>query len=274
MRHSTTDETHKAQWVDVEGGQIPLSTHGAGASAILFLHGWTLDHRIWQPQFDDQALAQSFRLVAIDRRGFGASKAPPDLDREPEDIIAVLDHLDVDRVILVGQSQAGRAALRFANQHPGRTAGLVLVGSPIGGLEPGPAPGEDVPLEHYRALATADRLDEMKQLWAAHPMIQGGSGTTHAPMAAMLANYTGQDLLAPAPQPGPDIGGLGAITAPALVITGTHDTAWRRRVGDAIAVALPHGTRAEIPEGGHLCNADAPAAFNRLLSRFAESVCV
>lgn len=274
MEGHATGETDKAQWIEVNGGQVPMWTHGRGSGVILFLHGWTLDHRVWQPQFDERALAQRFRLAAIDRRGFGASSAPPNLDLELTDLVAVLGHLDVERVILVGQSQAGRAALRFAHHHASRIAGLVLVGSPVGGFEPGPAPGEDVPLAHYRALAAAGHIDEMKRLWAAHPMMRGGSGNNHAPIAAMLGDYTGRDLVAPPPEPGPDIRDLGAIAVPALVVTGRHDTAWRRRVGDAIAGALPHGTRAEIPDGGHLCNADAPAAFNRLLSRFAQSLCV
>ena len=53
--------------------------HDAG-TALVLLHGWALDRRAWQPQFGE--LASRFRLVAIDRRGFGRSTAPPDLATE------------------------------------------------------------------------------------------------------------------------------------------------------------------------------------------------
>jgi len=253
--------------LSVDGGEIGVWAQEDGGLPILFLHGWSLDHRIWGPQFDDDALARH-RLIAIDRRGFGSATAPPGLDREVADAVALLDHLAVRRAIVVGQSQAGRVALRLALDHADRVAGLVLVGSPVAGFHPLPKPGEDVPVDDYRRLVAAGRLDEMKRLWAGHPMLAARRGDA-ALTEAILRSYDGRDLLAPPPPPGPDIAGLGAIAVPSLVVTGDGDTAWRRLVGDAIAYALARGERAGIPAAGHLCNRDAPAAFNRLLARFA-----
>lgn len=257
--------------IPVDGGSIPAWTRGEDAPAIIFLHGWSLDHRIWRPQLADDALAARHRLVAIDRRGFGAATAPPDLGREPDDLLALLDRLAIDRAILVGQSQAGRVALQCAADHGDRLSGLVLVGAPVGGFEPAPRPEEDVPVEQYRALVREGRIDEMKRLWSRHPMIADGGGSD-APIVAMLRDYDGRDLLAPPPPPGPAIRSLGTIDTPTLVVTGGRDTAWRRLVGDAIAYALPKGERADLPEAGHLCNADAAAVFNRLLGDFAASI--
>jgi pimeloyl-ACP methyl ester carboxylesterase len=265
------DGRETARPVPVDGGDIPAWTRGEGASALLFLHGWSLDHRIWQPQVEDEALAARHRLIAIDRRGFGAASAPPDLGREAADLVALLDQFAIDRAIVVGQSQAGRVALQFATDHADRLSGLVLVGAPVGGFEPVPRPEEDVPVDRYRALVRDGRIDEMKRLWSRHPMIADGGGSD-APIVAMLRDYDGRDLLAASPPAGPDIRQLGRIEVPALVVTGGRDTAWRRLVGDAIAYALPRGERADIPDAGHLCNADAPATFNRLLGDFARSI--
>ena len=61
----------------------------------------------------ERHLADRFRLVAIDRRGFGRSTAPPDLNREVADLVAVRDALGLDRMVLVGMSQGGRVALHY-----------------------------------------------------------------------------------------------------------------------------------------------------------------
>jgi pimeloyl-ACP methyl ester carboxylesterase len=257
--------------VEVDGGIVPAWTAGAGGPALIFLHGWSLDHRIWRPQLDDPALAARCHMVAIDRRGFGTATVPFDLSREPADIVALMDRLAIDRAVVIGQSQGGRSALRFAIEHGDRTAGLVLVGSPVGGFLPLPRPEEDVPVAQFRALVADGRLDELKRRWAAHPLITTGQADP-ALTAEILRDYDGRDLLAPLPLPGPDIGELGAIDTPALVVTGDQDMAWRRLVGDAMAYALPRSQRAGIPAAGHLCNADAPGAFNGLLRAFVAGL--
>jgi len=257
--------------IAVDGGEILAWICGAGDPAIVLMHGWTLDHRVWHPQLDDAALTARHRLVAVDRRGFGRSSAPPDLGREAADLLALLDRLEIARAILVGQSQAGRVALQTALDHGDRVAGLVLVGAPVSGFHPLPRPEEDVPVAHCRALIADGRIDEMRRLWAAHPLIANGGGDD-ALIGAMLHDYDGRDLLAAPSPPGPDIQQIGAIAAPALVVTGNNDTPWRRLVGDAIAYALPQGQRAHLPDAGHLCNVDAPVAFNRLLGDFTASL--
>jgi non-heme chloroperoxidase len=77
------------------------------------------------PQFTD-----SFRVVGITRRGFGASAGSPppsDLDTLVADIAAVLDTLGLGQVVLVGHSIAGEEMTRFAELHAPRCAGLVYL---------------------------------------------------------------------------------------------------------------------------------------------------
>src|SRR4051794_9979842 len=77
------------------------------------------------PQFTD-----SFHVVGITRRGFGASAGSPppsDLDTLVADITNVLDTLGLDRVVLVGHSIAGEEMTRFAEIHPSRCRGLVYL---------------------------------------------------------------------------------------------------------------------------------------------------
>jgi pimeloyl-ACP methyl ester carboxylesterase len=76
-------------------------------------------------QFTDQ-----YRVIGITRRGFGASSHPSigyDLTTRARDIAAVLDHLKLDRVVLVGHSIAGDELTRFAGLYPSRVLALVYL---------------------------------------------------------------------------------------------------------------------------------------------------
>lgn len=237
----------------------------------MLLHGWSLDRRVWQPQFG--ALTRRFRLVAIDRRGFGRSSAPPDLAAEVGDLLAVRDALDLDRMVVVGMSQGGRVALHFALAHPEHVAGLVLQGAPLDGFEPAPRGADLIPLTSYAALVRQSGLERMKALWRRHPLMQADGADARRLFDAMLADYQGRDLLAGAAHGlGPAVGDLEAVYAPALVITGEHDLPWRQLVGDALAYGLPHARRARIPGAGHLCNVGHAEAFNTLVADFVARI--
>jgi pimeloyl-ACP methyl ester carboxylesterase len=69
-------------------------------------------------------------VLAPDLRGRGDSAALPGpygIAAHVADLISVLDHLDVERVVLVGHSMGAYVAARIAAEHPARAAGLVLV---------------------------------------------------------------------------------------------------------------------------------------------------
>jgi pimeloyl-ACP methyl ester carboxylesterase len=101
---------------------------GGRGTPLVFLAGLGNTAHVFDgfaPQFTD-----SFHVVGITRRGFGASAgAPPprDLDTLVADITAVLDTLGLERVVLVGHSIAGEEMTRFAKLHPTRCAGLIYL---------------------------------------------------------------------------------------------------------------------------------------------------
>jgi len=64
-------------------------------SAVLLIHGWALDLEMWTPLF--LGLARRYRVIAIDRRGFGLSAGAPSLERDALDVWQVLDALNVRR---------------------------------------------------------------------------------------------------------------------------------------------------------------------------------
>lgn len=236
----------------------------------MLLHGWALDRRIWQPQLE--ALDERLMLIAVDRRGFGRTTARPDLAREPDDVIRLLDCLGIDRVALVGMSQGARIALHFAIAHPDRVAALVLDGAPLDGFRP-EARGEDaIPLGEYSQLVSDGRIDEVKRRWQSHPLMQGVPQGQQSLLGKVLDDYQARDLVAgSAHNLDPITDRLAMIDAPALIMTGEFDTNWRQSVGDALAQDLPKARRVVISGGHHLCNLSHPAEYNRLLAEFVAA---
>ena len=106
----------------------------ATAAPIVFLHAFGFMHRSWERQIAD--LCGDFRTVAIDLRGHGLSSKPAvgySPSRLAADVGAVLDHLGLRDVTLVGWSLGGAIAVRTVAQDATRIGRLVLVG-PYGPL--------------------------------------------------------------------------------------------------------------------------------------------
>jgi pimeloyl-ACP methyl ester carboxylesterase len=100
---------------------------GGSGPAVLFSHGFLLDHAMWNAQVS--ALAPDFRCLTWDERGHGMSQClgPFDYYDSASDAIALLDHLGIRQTTLVGMSQGGFLSMRGAWKYPERVKSLVLV---------------------------------------------------------------------------------------------------------------------------------------------------
>src|SRR5216683_6188081 len=93
------------------GARLVYEVTGDGPAVVL-IHGFGLDMRMWDPQVEP--LAARFRLVRYDCRGFGASGPfdPAVPYTHADDLVALLDHLGIGDAVLAGLSFGGRVALR------------------------------------------------------------------------------------------------------------------------------------------------------------------
>lgn len=103
------------------------------AEPILFLHGFPESHRTWRAVAP--ALAENYRMVAPDQRGFAGSDKPEGVeqyktDRILEDLIALADALGLGRFTLVGHDWGGAVCWLAALRHPDRIRRLVIVNAP------------------------------------------------------------------------------------------------------------------------------------------------
>jgi pimeloyl-ACP methyl ester carboxylesterase len=256
-----------------DGTAIKLHTSGSGET-LLLIHGWTLDRRSFAAQ---GALAERFRIVSFDRRGFGESGAAPDLGAETGDIDAIIDALNVDSLHLLGVSQGARVALRYAAQRPQRVRSLILQGPAVDGYVPPMEDSSGIPLADYMALAARGELDELRQRWLAHPLMNSEtlSSAQSASLQEMVNAYRGSDLLAgtPAASAIPDLlERLGSLDLPTLLITGERETAARQAHCARLAEVMRDVREVVLPDCGHLSNYSQPQAYNRAVDEFVGSL--
>lgn len=100
---------------------------GEGKLAIIFLHGFPFDKTMWESQLN--FLKESYRLIALDIRGFGRSKdekTPFSIGLFGDDLIQFMDALHLEKVILCGLSMGGFIALNAQERYPDRFEALIL----------------------------------------------------------------------------------------------------------------------------------------------------
>ncbi len=262
-------------WVDVDGGKLSVETAGRG-SPILLLHGWPLDHRIFEPQV--RYLGRSFRLVLFDRRGFGRSAAPPDLGRELDDIDRIIEALGLEAVHLLGMSQGARIALRFAVTRPSRIRSLILQAPVIDGVSVDEPEFERIPMEEFAQLARAGRIDEVRRRWLAHPMmaLDPEHAVSRRLVEEIVAGYGGKDLRDYSPArsafPHDVLGMLSRLDVPCLILTGARDTATRHEHARRLLEAMPRARQIVFEDSGHLSNLTEAPAYNRHVADFCAGV--
>lgn len=256
--------------IAVAGGSLSVDVAGQGRPALLMLHGWTLDRRMWRPQV--AGLSGAFTLLLPDRRGFGRSLAPPGLAREPDDIPVLLDNFGLETAVLVAHSQAGRVALHAAARHPGRVAGLVLLAAPHDGEPPDPVQEPALPMGRLVELVQAGDLPGARSLWRSHPMLQVPDLATARMLDEILGDYGGRDLLAPPEPLSVDDALLLAVGCPAHVIVGDADAPSRLRAAARCASGLRHARLSVLPQAGHMANVSHAGECNHIIRTFAAGL--
>ena len=113
--------------------KLYVKDYGQGDPVIL-IHGWPLSNEMWEYQIED-LVANNYRVIAYDRRGFGKSSQPwngYDYDTLTDDLKAIIDQLQLENITLVGFSMGGGEVVRYFSRHAGKNVvKAVLVSSII-----------------------------------------------------------------------------------------------------------------------------------------------
>ncbi len=253
-------------FADVNGQHIYFEDSGGDGPAVLFSHGFLMDHDMFEHQV--AAFAGEFRCITWDERGFGQTEATTDFTYwdSAEDALALLTHLGIDRAFLVGMSQGGFLSIRAALLAPGRVRGLGLIDT-----QSGPEPEEALPI--YNAM-TEDWLTNgaSDELAAGVASVIMSPGYDHAPWVVKWQARPRDSIRAPyrALVEREDISDrLPEITAPAIVFHGEADAAIPMARAEQLLEELPNCEElVRIPGAGHASNLSHPDAVNGPLAAF------
>ncbi len=145
--------------------------HGDGGAPLVLLHAFPLSSVIWFRTLP--LLTGRRRVVRVDLPGLGRSvhraDGEPSVAAMAADVLAVLDHLGLEEVVLHGVSTGGYVALSLAAQDPDRVAALALSSTTPWVGEP------DVPADR---LAVADELERRGDTAPVADSVTGGLGAT------------------------------------------------------------------------------------------------
>ncbi len=251
----------------------PVDVQGDGA-AILFIHGFPLDRTMWRRVM---APMTGWRRVAPDLRGFGMNGAQleqPSIESYADDMVALMDQLSPDPVVVCGLSMGGYIALDIIRRFPDRVAALILANTRAEADGPEAQAARDrtiamVEQEGLDALATAmlpKILGETSRT-TQHPLVEHvrtmiTSSSTAGVVAALMAMKLRPDATAT----------LSKIAVPTLVITGAEDTLIPPQVAKKLAEAIPGAHYTVIPAAGHLTPAEQPIATGRVIGEFLDAV--
>jgi pimeloyl-ACP methyl ester carboxylesterase len=256
------------QYFVTDGARLRYRDEGHGPP-LLMVHGWTLDLEMWEPQV--AALRDEFRVVRLDRRGFGLSSGRPSISMDITDIGSLCGHLAIKCVALIGMSQGARAVVGYAQAAP-QTISCVILDGPPPDCRKALDAEADVPLGHYRSLIRTQGIGAFRREWSAHPLV---SLRTVDPrmreiLSTMIKRYPANDLVgsAGAGEIQTHTSAMGLIGAPVLVITGDHDLPGRVVAANDLARQSPKMERAVIQAAGHLANLDNPNDYNAVVRAF------
>jgi 3-oxoadipate enol-lactonase len=244
---------------------------GSGES-ILFLHGFTLDRRMWGglPPF----LSDAYRVILLDSRGHGLSDAPTTGYSRPErvnDLMRFIDALKIEKLHLVGLSMGGSLGLAFAFEHQKRLKSLTLVSTGAAGYNIGPK------FSRLDTLAKEKGPAAVRAEWMRITMswYKPEQAEIRKLMMTMIEEHSGAVWMDPLrgkyPPSIPDLEQAHKIKVPTCIFVGMEDKIFvplSQQLHERIEGSILH----EYEGIGHMLNLEAPERFNRDLKKFLSRV--
>ena len=251
---------------EVNNTRLYYEVAGTGPALVL-IHGFTLDTRMWDDQFE--TFARHYRTVRYDARGFGQSALPTgESYTHNKDLKALLGHLGIYHAHVVGLSYGGAIAIGFAQAHPEATDALVLIDSILPGFEW----GELGPL--LASVWSAGRksgVEAAKELWLAlgmfTPALEKPDVATQ--LRQMVSDYSGWHWVNSVRA----IDALGQqrpeeISGPTLVLVGERDMADFHAIADSLHRRIPGAKKIVLRSAGHMSNMEVPDELNQAVLSF------
>lgn len=265
------------------GPRLALTTYGApvdsgvpGAPVLVLLHGFPLDHRMWDEVA--QALPDDLTVLAPDLPGLGRSGlagfGEPSLEAAADAVAATVRDAGATSAVVAGLSMGGYVALALAQRHPELVAGLALVDTKS-------TPDDDAARTNRLRLAdeveAAGAVDAVRATAAS--LLGETSRATRTDLVARLEGWIVEQ---------PPIGVawsqramaarvdrtevLRAFAGPATVVVGDEDQLTPASAAEHMVAALTEPVFVTIPGAGHMSAVERPLAVARALADLIHRV--
>jgi 3-oxoadipate enol-lactonase len=260
-----------SDFAGIDGLTIHFKYGSKAGVPVVFINSLGSDLRIW----DDMVSRLERSSLRYDKRGHGLSDAPNgpySIADHANDLHGLLEHLKLERVVIVGISVGGQIALEFASRFPERVAGAVFCDT---GMKIGTAELWNARIEAVRDHGLEHISEAVMQRWF-------GANFRHD-QAALVRGY--QNML----ERQPPVGYIATCEAlresdlheaartirddrvKTLVICGKDDQSTPVTLSQELAATLE--TKLElIDNAGHLPCIEQPKAFAKILNHFLEGV--
>ena len=263
-------QQHAPHYADIEGRRVYYEESGRGRS-VLLVHGFSLDSRMWDDQFD--SLATKYRVVRYDISGYGRSTVPESTISSSDEIAALLKSLGIDKVTIVGMSLGGSAAVRFAVDYPRMVEALITVSSTLEGFQYNEQLRSR--LASYPKIARDSGLAKAKEVWLKDPFMTPVTNVSSVSerIRGITADWSGKQFANPLlwsfrKSPPPAVQRLNEIHVPTLVVVGEKDDINLHAIADTLSARIAGARKVVVPGAGHLLNLELPGTFNKIILDF------
>jgi pimeloyl-ACP methyl ester carboxylesterase len=257
------------------GVRLPYVEQGDPSGLpVLLLHGFVDSWRSFEPVLPH--LPQALHVFALTQRGHGDASRPAagySVQDLAADLAAFIDALHLHAAVIVGHSMGSAVALRFAIDHPERTAGLVLIGASASlGATAAARAFWDSTLSKLTDPVDPDLVREMTEAMIVQPIPRAFLDTVVAEGQKVPAHVWRAVLESRWRLEGDFSEQLDQIQAPTLIFWGDQDARYPRSAQEALVSAIP-GSRWVIYAGaGHMPHWEQPERFASDLVDFCDQV--
>jgi 2-hydroxy-6-oxonona-2,4-dienedioate hydrolase len=268
-----TTKSWKLHYNEAGEGHPVVLLHGSGPGAS----GWSN----FRPTIP--ALAEHFRVIALDAPGWGGSDAALAQDYDhPNAVLELLDALGIEKAALVGNSMGGMTAVTFAARYPDRISHLITMGPgafvntpTLFGAGDGPTEGLKILWEGYRnpTPETMKRLVEIMTFDSAHATDELAAERAVNAQARPdhLANFL-ESMAGGGPvRTSATVEEAAGISTPALLVHGRDDRVVHYEHSLRLVSTIPDSRLVLFNRCGHWAQLEHSTEFNRLVTQFVQS---
>jgi 3-oxoadipate enol-lactonase len=242
---------------------------------VIFLHGFPFSHEMWKGQI--QAVSPKYRAIAYDIKGHGLSDVGDGqytIEGHVDDLFALLDHLHIEKPVVVGLSMGGYITLRALERDQARFRGAVLCDTKS---------EADTPEARLRRFASMVDVKKTGSQQFADTFVKSvftPESLTRTPETVDLIRRIisrtpplsiAGTLLALAAR-NDTTGSLANLRIPVLILVGALDQTTPPSASQAMHERIKGSELHLIPDAAHMSNLENPEAFNSALLSFLDRV--